>query len=189
MGVKLEYTGGQAGSSWGQLAPSYLVEAVGHGLEEDGGGGDFLLGGEEAVRQVTTVGEVQAHEAGSHRCCSPRHRMRVCEWWVGSNVSYDSTITAAETRQSDQSVLPSQQLRRTSHITGCSPGGGSKITSRGAPLASKATHQSHPGLSGSSNPPITSAVPALPPRERTMPGERRTISLVVYSWQRGSALP
>ena len=36
---------------------------VGHGLEEDAGGGDLLLGREEAVGEVAAVGQVQAHDA------------------------------------------------------------------------------------------------------------------------------
>lgn len=39
------------------------ADLVGHALEEDGGGGDLLGGGEEAVREVAAVGQVQAHDA------------------------------------------------------------------------------------------------------------------------------
>ncbi len=40
-----------------------LVEAVGHRLEEDGGGRDALGVGLVAVGQVAPVGEVEAHDA------------------------------------------------------------------------------------------------------------------------------
>mmetsp|Transcript_11909 Transcript_11909/g.50035 ORF Transcript_11909/g.50035 Transcript_11909/m.50035 type:complete len:337 (-) Transcript_11909:50-1060(-) len=50
-----------------------LVEPVRQGLEENGGGGDLLLGGVEPVREVAAVGQVEAHdpvvgvqEAGVH---------------------------------------------------------------------------------------------------------------------------
>ena len=39
-----------------------LVEPVRQGLEEDGGGGDLLLGGVEPVREVAAVGQVEAHD-------------------------------------------------------------------------------------------------------------------------------
>ena len=47
---------------------SYLVR---HGLKEDGRGRDLLLLGHEAVGQVTSVGEVQAHDppVGLHNGC------------------------------------------------------------------------------------------------------------------------
>mmetsp|Transcript_4311 Transcript_4311/g.19240 ORF Transcript_4311/g.19240 Transcript_4311/m.19240 type:complete len:282 (-) Transcript_4311:28-873(-) len=38
------------------------VELVREGLEEDGGGGDLLLGGVESVREVAAVGQVEAHD-------------------------------------------------------------------------------------------------------------------------------
>ena len=40
------------------------IGVVGEGLEEDGGGGDLLLGGVEAVGEVAAAGEVEAHDAG-----------------------------------------------------------------------------------------------------------------------------
>jgi hypothetical protein len=42
-----------------------LVEAVGHGLEEDGHRADLLGVRLEPVRQMTAVGQVQARAAGS----------------------------------------------------------------------------------------------------------------------------
>mmetsp|Transcript_11910 Transcript_11910/g.50040 ORF Transcript_11910/g.50040 Transcript_11910/m.50040 type:complete len:296 (-) Transcript_11910:20-907(-) len=39
-----------------------LVEPVRQGLEENGGGGDLLLGGVEPVREVAAVGQVEAHD-------------------------------------------------------------------------------------------------------------------------------
>ena len=60
---------------------------VGHALEEDGGGRDFLLGGEEPVGEVTAVGQVQPHDAavGLHQGGvhgKVTRRPAVCTGWA-----------------------------------------------------------------------------------------------------------
>ena len=53
----------QGGFFQPELSPCTSPHLVGHALEEDGGGRDLLLGGEEAVGEVAAVRQVQPHDA------------------------------------------------------------------------------------------------------------------------------
>ena len=69
------------------IVTAYLV---GHGLEEDGGGGDLGLVGEEAVGEVATVRQVQPHNPTRRAHQRREHRKVGLEWSMKTNLKHET---------------------------------------------------------------------------------------------------